>query len=117
MPKVMPKEPEDVFALLEKINELKAPAIDRLLEERKLIDKKLAMLGYNAPVASKSAPGGAKKAKAGKLTPSANYDESKHCAICNRDGHDGRKHRNMKNPFTGKQLAEMGLLSPDEVNA
>ena len=116
-----PKPPEtdiDIFALLEKVQNLKQPAIDKLLAERAEIDRKLSLLGYNAPVAPKTASRGPGRPKADTKAgpgPSANYDEEKTCSVCGgAKGHDGRAHRSQepKKKFTDTELADRGLLEP-----
>lgn len=73
-------------------------------------------LRQNAPQMPKSAPRAtraAPKAPQPAPGPSANYEADKHCPVCKEQGHDGRKHRQHKGPFTNEELATLGLLPPE----
>lgn len=89
---------EDIFAQLDKLEELKQKAINELLEQRRGIDEKLSKLGYQEQPATKKRAASTKDAS------------ERFCNICQVSGHDARAHRSQgdnKRPFTAEELAAL----------
>lgn len=101
---------EDVFALLERIEAIKQPTIDKLLADRSEIDRKLAALGHLDAPRAQNAPRGRPKGSGGSPSkPGAlfKYNDKLHCKTCDVKGHDLRAHRNHPAKFTADELASV----------
>lgn len=110
---------EAVDAFLQEMQDVearKASMIQQLLAARSEmvaeVDRKLALLGYSASTGSSAARTSVPRAKQSRKSTS-----DKICPICSkahgRDiyGHDGRTHRNHKQPFSDEELAEMAAAA------
>lgn len=119
-------DPEVLLSVLAQINENKQPAIDKLQSEITERLEKLGKLGEDMLLISRAeyielknqAPAPAPKKQAAKQASKPEpvgegYNPDKKCPVCNLVGHDGRKHRTHKDPFTQEELKAMNLLPPE----
>lgn len=96
-----PTTVDRVLSMIGELDSMRKQAIEDLLTQKRQIEEKLTMIGWNEPI----------HAKASGRLPSHPSSDVKHCKICNLDGHDARQHRfqgENKRKFTIEQLSDLG---------